>query len=191
MFAAPKTANLPTDKITPTNDSPNVDPPIGASLGDEQNESKIIQTTDNPSSDEEPKQSTNEQNPENIVDKPTSADPKNEVIRKTKTTTEVAKNKEAKGFIGFKVPNEMKEELEDIAQEFAYLARKKYGLKIKDDSSSILRAFLKLGMSCFTEKLRHKTLQEFDPESTVEDEISQQLLAIMRIHKVEIDEIDF
>lgn len=201
MFAAPRTVNSPTPDIaTPTNnplkvdppmvDPPIVDPPISSSVlidpidkTEDKNNPIITQSTDNPS---------NEKKTDNVtMDKPTPVPPKKEVIQKKKTTDETAKNKEAKGYIGFRVSNEMKQELEDIAQDFAYLARKKYGLKIKDDSSSILRAFLVLGMSCFTEMVRHKTLQEYDPESTLEEEVAQQLLAIMRIHKVEIDEIDF
>jgi len=85
----------------------------------------------------------------------------------------------------------MKEALEDMAKDFAYLARKEYGIKIKDDTSSIQRAFLILGMSCFTEKVRHKVLKEYDNESEMEDEVSQQLIALMRVHKVEIDDVDF
>ena len=50
---------------------------------------------------------------------------------------------------------------------------------------------LLLGMSCFTEKVRHKALQEYDPESPMQDEVPQQLLALMRIHNVEINDIDF
>jgi len=85
----------------------------------------------------------------------------------------------------------MKNPLEDMAKDFAYLARKEYGIKIKDDASSIQRAFLILGMSCFTEKVRHKILQEYDNDSLMQDEVSQKLLELMRIHNVEIDDIEF
>lgn len=199
MFAAPKTVNLPTDNpATPTSNSPNIDPLISSSLPinpidetEEKNDPLVTQGTNNPSN-EKLEQLSNEQEIDNVaMDKPSSVPPKNEVTQKKKTTTDMPESKETKGYIGFKVNSKIKEDLEELAKDFAYLARKQYGLKIKDDSSSILRAFLILGMSCFTEKVRHKTLQEYDPESTVEDEISQQLLAIMRIHKVEIDEIDF
>ena len=104
---------------------------------------------------------------------------------------EIPTLKESKVFIGCRVSKEMKNALEDMSKDFAYLARKKYGLKIKDDISSIQRAFLLLGMSCFTEKVRHKTLQGYDSESSMQDEVSQQLLALMRMHKVEIDDLDF
>jgi len=105
--------------------------------------------------------------------------------------TETPTLKESKVFIGCRVSKEMKNALEDMSKDFAYLARKKYGLKIKDDISSIQRAFLLLGMSCFTEKLRQKTLQDYDSESSMQDEVSQQLLALMRMNKVEIDDLDF
>ena len=46
-------------------------------------------------------------------------------------------------------------------------------------------------MNCFTEKIRHKILQDYDDESLMQDEVSKQLLALMRSHNVEIDDIDF
>ena len=125
---------------------------------------------------------------EKVADKPTP--PKNDVIKKEKDA-EASKFKGPKVYIGCRVSNEMKNALEDMAKDFAYLARKEYGLKIKDDSSSIQRAFLILGMSCFTEMVRHKILQEYDNESIMQDEVSQQLLSLMRLHSVEIDDIDF
>ena len=123
-----------------------------------------------------------------VADKPTP--PENDVTNKAKAVA-ASKVDGPKAHIGCRVSNEMKNALEDIAKDFAYLARKEYGIKIKDDASSIQRAFLILGMNCFTEAVRHKILQEYDNESLMQDEVSQQLLALMRIHKVEIDDIDF
>jgi hypothetical protein len=123
-----------------------------------------------------------------IVATPTP--PKNNLSKKIKDP-DASKFKGPNVHIGCRVSNEMKNAIEDMAKDFAYLARKEYGLKIKDDCSSIQRAFLILGMNCFTEKIRHKILQEYDNESLMQDEVSEQLLALMRIHKVEIDDVDF
>jgi len=103
---------------------------------------------------------------------------------------ETPKLKEARIYLGCRVSPEMKNAIEDMSRDFVYTARKEYGIKIKDDTSSMQRAFLLIGMSCFTEAMRHKTLQEYDSESLMQDEISHQLLALMRIHKIEIDDID-
>lgn len=135
-----------------------------------------------------PKPPIKQRNKKKVVDKPTSSE--NEVIKKVRSV-ETSKFDGPKVHIGCRVSNEMKNALEDMAKDFAYLARKEYGLKIKDDASSIQRAFLILGMNCFTETVRHKILQEYDNESLMQDEVSQQLLALMRIHNVDIDDIDF
>lgn len=123
-----------------------------------------------------------------VVAKPTHPD-HGVIINEEETETPPLK--ESKVYIGCRVSKEMKEALEDLSKDFSYLARKKYGLKIKDDISSIQRAFILLGMSCFTEEVRHKTLQDYDSESSMQDEVSEQLLALMRMHKVEIDDMDF
>lgn len=144
--------------------------------------------TDSPLKDPLPKTPIKDKKEKKVVDKPTP--PENKVIKKEKDT-EASKFKGPNVHIGCRVSNEMKDAIEDMAKDFAYLARKEYGLKIKDDCSSIQRAFLILGMNCFTEKVRHKILKEYDNESPMQDEVSEQLLALMRIHKVEIDDIDF
>ncbi|TGE31132.1 hypothetical protein [Desulfosporosinus sp. Sb-LF] len=196
MFAAPKSANSSSgDPVAAQSEAPPMEDEIKAhaipiDLIDEKTddmfkaeEQNIIQTIpdlDNPLAIEN-------------VTKPKAkgkAKPKNDVIKKEKDV-EASIFKGPKVYIGCRVSNEMKDALDEMAKDFAYLARKEYGLKIKDDSSSIQRAFLILGMSCFTEKVRHKTLQEYDKESPMQDEVSQQLLALMRIHKVQIDDIDF
>jgi len=118
-----------------------------------------------------------------------SVQPENHVIDH-EVAGETPKLKEAKIYLGCRVSPEMKNAIEDMSRDFVYVARKEYGIKIKDDTSSMQRAFLLLGMSCFTEAMRHKTLQEYDSESLMQDEISHQLLALMRIHKIEIDDID-
>ena len=125
---------------------------------------------------------------ETVIVKPTPSE--NSVTKKAKVT-EATKFIGPNVHIGCRVSNEMKNAIEDMAKDFAYLARKEYGLKIKDDCSSIQRAFLILGMNCFTEKIRHKILQDYDDESLMQDEVSKQLLALMRSHNVEIDDIDF
>lgn len=204
MFAAPKTADLvPDDPATP------VAPIADINLkGDEMKEIPLeifevkiddIIKAEDPINDhqiindiplmESPsKPPIKKKGEKKVVDKPTP--PENEVIKKEKDA-ETTKFIGPKVYIGCRVSNEMKNTLENMAKDFAYLARKEYGLKIKDDSSSIQRAFLLLGMSCFTEKVRHKALQEYDPESPMQEEVSQQLLALMRIHNVEINDIDF
>ena len=204
MFAAPKTADLVTEDlvalIAPKADVPqkgNIDKGIPLEVievkiddiinaDDPINDPQII--TDSPHVTPDSKPPTKNKKEKKVADRPTP--PKNKVISKNKDP-EVAKFKGSNIHIGFRVSNEMKEALEDMARDFAYLARKEYGIKIKDDTSSIQRAFLVLGMSCFTEKLRHKVLKEYDNESEMEDEVSQQLIALMRLHKVEIDDIDF
>ena len=204
MFAAPKTADLvPDDPAAPV--APIADIHLN---GDEMKEIPLevigekiedIINAEDPINDhqiindiplmESPsKPPIKKKGEKKVVDKPTP--PENDVIKKEKDA-ETTKFIGPKVYIGCRVSNEMKNTLENMAKDFAYLARKEYGLKIKDDSSSIQRAFLLLGMSCFTEKVRHKALQEYDPESPMQEEVSQQLLALMRIHKVEINDIDF
>lgn len=114
-------------------------------------------------------------------------DDQKKIDTNTEKFTETTKSKEV---ISCRTSIEMKNSLEDMAKDFAYLARKKYGIKIKDDTSSIIRAFLLLGMSCFTENIQHQILQEFDAETPLQQEISQKLLSLMKIYNVEIDEID-
>lgn len=116
--------------------------------------------------------------------------PQEKVIKKNKNPKTI-KFQGPKVHLGCRVSNEMKDSIEDMAKDFAYLARKEYGIKIKDSCSSIQRAFLLLGMSCFTENVRHKVLKGYDNESEMEDEVLQQLIALMRIHKVAIDDMDF
>ena len=202
MFTPPKTADLvtgnpaaPADIPMPLKEDETKEIPgevIEANMDD------IIKTedqinnnqtvTDSPLIKSLSKPPFEEKKDKKVVAKPTP--PENDELKKSKDT-EASKFQGPKVYIGCRVSNEMKNELENMAKDFAYLARKEYGLKIKDDSSSIQRAFLLLGMSCFTEKIRHKTLQEYDSESPMQDEVSQQLLALMRIHNVEIDDIDF
>lgn len=196
MFAPPKTTDFssgaplaPEEKIPPTENVPggSTIPPVEI----EENLDEMIKVEDTantqiPVSDNPLKN----QKTETKVDKPIPSVPENETIQKERNP-EVAKIKEPPVYIGCRVSNQMKADLEDMAKDFAYLARKKYGLKIKDDSSSIQRAFLILGMSCFTDKIRHKILQEYDNESLMQDEVTQQLIALMRKHDVEIDDIDF
>ena len=179
MFDAPKTANA-GDPATPTETPLKEDEIKNMPIDKVEEKTNEIPVLDNP---------LNEQKTETKVDEPTPPIPKKDIIKKEKDA-EAAKTKEPKVYIGCRVSNEMKNALEDMAKDFAYLARKIYGLKIKDDSSSIQRAFLLLGMSCFTEKVRHKILQEYDNESLMQDEVSQQLLALMKIHNLEIDDID-
>jgi len=204
MFAAPKTADLPAGSPTapaeePIKEEETKEPNDPIDLTEEKIvdiiKAEDVQKEIDPVSENiliEPlvKPSTAKKTKATNKDKPTSPDPESDVNKKEKDA-DVPKLKESKVYIGCRVSNEMKNALEAMAKDFAYLARKNYGLKIKDDSSSIQRAFLLLGMSCFTEKVRHKALQEYDPESPMQDEVSQQLLALMRIHKVEIDDIDF
>jgi len=123
-----------------------------------------------------------------VSDKPMA--PQDKVIKQTKKPKAI-KFEGPKVHLGCRVSNEMKDAIEDMAKDFAYLARKEYGIKIKDSCSSIQRAFLLLGMSCFTENVRHKVLKGYDNESEMEDEVLQQLIALMRIHNVEIDDMDF
>ena len=204
MFAAPKTADLvpddPAAPVAPIADinlkgdemkeiplevfEVKIDDIINAE--DPINDHQII--NDIPLMESPSKPPIKKKGEKKVVDKPTP--PENDVIKKEKDA-ETTKFIGPKVYIGCRVSNEMKNTLENMAKDFAYLARKEYGLKIKDDSSSIQRAFLLLGMSCFTEKVRHKALQEYDPESPMQEEVSQQLLALMRIHKVEINDIDF
>jgi len=146
------------------------------------------EVTESPLIESLPKPPTKQKMDKKVVAKPTP--PENKVIKKEKVA-EASKFIGPNVHIGCRVSNEMKNAIEDMAKDFAYLARKEYGLKIKDDCSSIQRAFLILGMNCFTEKIRHKILQEYDSESPMQNEVSEQLLALMRIHKVEIDDIDF
>jgi hypothetical protein len=207
MFAAPKTADLvpdgPTVPVSPKEDAP--------LKGDQMKEiplevievkiDDIIKTeghikndsvnSDSPflESDSKPSIKGKEVKKEKKIDA-TPTPPENDVSKKIKDA-DASKFKGPNVHIGCRVSNEMKDAIEDMAKDFAYLARKEYGLKIKDDCSSIQRAFLILGMNCFTEKIRHKILQEYDNESLMQDEVSEQLLALMRIHKVEIDDIDF
>ena len=201
MFPAPKTAAVVSDDPivpvvpnTPLKENQIKDIPIEV-IEVEMDEigttvpvidSKIILDIPLEASDSKPP--TKNKREKKVVDKPTP--PKDKVLKKSKDS-DAAKFKGSNIHIGFRVSNEMKEALEDMAKDFAYLARKEYGIKIKDDTSSIQRAFLILGMSCFTEKVRHKVLKEYDNESEMEDEVSQQLIALMRVHKVEIDDIDF
>jgi len=204
MFAAPKTADLvPDDPAAPVAPIADINlkgdemkeiplEVIGEKIDDNIktedpiNDHQII--NDIPLMESSSKPPIKKKGEKKVVDKPTP--PENEVIKKEKDA-ETTKFIGPKVYIGCRVSNEMKNTLENMAKDFAYLARKEYGLKIKDDSSSIQRAFLLLGMSCFTEKVRHKALQEYDPESPMQDEVSQQLLALMRIHNVEINDIDF
>jgi len=193
MFSAPKTANSPAgNPDAPANIPPKedvlTDPIVPIDLIEDNKSLPVLDNLPNETLEKPLHDQKTES--EIVVDKPSPLIPENRIIKKEKVS-ETAKIKDSKGYIGFRVSSEMKDDLEEMAKDFAYLARKEYGLKIKDDSSSILRAFLFLGMSCFTEKVRHKTLQEYDKESTIQDEVSQQLLAIMRIHNVEIDDIDF
>jgi len=200
MFATPKTANVVTVDPTvvpveaPAKEDEIYEIPIEVI---EEKIDDIIQPEDPITNIEEvvdspplieslPKPPIKQKNKKN-VDKPTP--PKSDVIIKEKAS-EASNYKAPKVYIGCRVSPEMKNELEDMAKDFAYLARKEYGLKIKDDSSSIQRAFLILGMSCFTEMVRHKILKEYDNESLMQDEVLQQLLALMRVHNVDINDID-
>ena len=201
MFAPPKTADIvPGDPAAPVEiplkEDETKEIPIeiievkidDINKTESQANNNQVQTESPLLNESLPKPLIKEKKDKKVVVKPPPLE--NDVI-KNEEATEATKLKESKVYIGCRVSNEMKNELEDMAKDFAYLARKKYGLKIKDDSSSIQRAFLILGMSCFTEKIRHKTLQEYDSESPMQDEVLQQLLALMRVHKVEIDDIDF
>ena len=195
MFAPPKTADIvPGDPAAPVEIPPKEDEAKETSLEVIEVEiDNIINTeatmkTDSPLKDPIPKPPIKEKKDKKVVAKPTPLE--NAVINKVKVA-EASKFIGPNVHIGCRVSNEMKNAIEDMAKDFAYLARKEYGLKIKDDCSSIQRAFLILGMNCFTEKIRHKILKEYDSESPMQDEVSEQLLALMRIHKVEIDDIDF
>jgi len=201
MFAAPKTADLVTDDPASSVEIPLKDEIkeipleiIEVALDDiiktegQINNNQIVSAPLIESGSKPPIKEKKMKKEKKVVAKPTP--PENDVIE-NEEDVETPKLKDSKVYIGCRVSNEMKNALEDIAKDFAYLARKEYGLKIKDDCSSIQRAFLLLGMSCFTEMVRRKTLQEYDSESPMQDEVSQQLLALMRIHKVEIDDMDF
>lgn len=197
MFAPPKTADLVTsDPLTlPLKKDETKEIPLDVievtiddiiKTEDQVNSNQIV--TDPPLIEPLSKPSIQEKKDKKVSDKPISHE--NSVTKKAKVT-EASKFIGPNVHIGCRVSNEMKNAIEDMAKDFAYLARKEYGLKIKDDCSSIQRAFLILGMNCFTEKIRHKILQDYDHESLMQDEVSKQLLALMRIHNVEIDDIDF
>ena len=199
MFAAPKTANLPTEgqAVAPPEVPPKKDvievPATSIDLIEEKTDKplsaekqtiiQIMPDSDNPPATEKVSKPQDK-------GKEKAKQPKVDVINKVKDT-EATKFKGPTVHLGCRVSNEMKNALDDMAKDFAYLARKEYGIKIKDDASSIQRAFLILGMSCFTEKVRHKILQEYDHESLMQDEVAQKLLELMRIHNVEIDDMDF
>ena len=202
MFPAPKTtAIVVDDPIAPV--TPNTHTPLKENqiedipleiieveideigTNDPIQDSKII--LDSPvASDSKPP--TKNKREKKVVDKATP--PQDKVMNKTKNPKAI-KFEGPNVHLGCRVSNEMKDSIEDMAKDFAYLARKEYGIKIKDSCSSIQRAFLLLGMSCFTENVRHKVLKGYDHESEMEDEVLQQLIALMRIHKVEIDDMDF
>jgi len=195
MFAPPKTADLvsgdpaaPVEIPLKEDDAKETPLEIIEVKIDDIIKTEATMKTDSPLKDPLPKPPIKDKKDKKVVAKPTP--PENEVINKVKVA-EAAKFIGPNVHIGCRVSNEMKNAIEDMAKDFAYLARKEYGLKIKDDCSSIQRAFLILGMSCFTEKVRHKILKEYDSESPMQDEVSEQLLALMRIHKVEIDDLDF
>jgi len=200
MFAPPKTANLPTEgqalvppEVPPKEDviavpatpidliEEKMDKPL---IAEEQTLIQIIPDSDNLPATEKETQKPQGEGKDGVKQ------PKVDVINQAKDN-EASKFKGPTVHLGCRVSNEMKNALDDMAKDFAYLARKEYGIKIKDDASSIQRAFLILGMSCFTEKVRHKILQEYDNESLMQDEVSQKLLELMRIHNVEIDDMDF
>ena len=201
MFAPPKTADLVTGdpaaapEETPLKEEKIIEIPVEAieeksddtiQLEDPITKNEVV--ADPPLIEVLPEPAIKQKKAKKVADKPTPPD--NDVTNKAKAVA-ASKFDGPKVHIGCRVSNEMKNALEDIAKDFAYLARKEYGIKIKDDASSIQRAFLILGMNCFTETVRRKILQEYDNESLMQDEVSQQLLALMRIHKVEIDDIDF
>ena len=204
MFAPPKTADLVADASAAPAEGPIKED--GSIIHFELIEEKIVDTiktedlniiqivpeqsltesvSDSPHVELSIEQNTKRKNKDKST--PSVAE---KVITKKEKDAEASKAKGSTVFIGCRVSLEMKNALEGMAKDFAYLARKEYDLHIKDDSSSIQRAFLLLGMSCFTEKFRHKTLQEYDNESPMQDEVLQQLLALMRTHKIEIDDID-
>ena len=200
MFAPPKTADLVTgDPVAPVAiplmQDETIEIPIDVievtiddiiTTEDQVNNNQLV--TDSPLVESLAKPSIKEKKDKKGIAQPTP--PENSVTKKAKVT-EASKFIGPNVHIGCRVSNEMKNAIEDMAKDFAYLARKEYGLKIKDDCSSIQRAFLILGMNCFTEKIRHKILQDYDDESLMQDEVSKQLLALMRSHNVEIDDIDF
>lgn len=200
MFAPPKTAELVTsDPVAPvaiplmqdeTKEIPLevIEVTIEEMIKTEGQVNNHQLVTDSSLSEPLAKPSSKEKKDKKVIAKPTL--PENSVSKKAKAT-EASKFIGPNVHIGCRVSNEMKNAIEDMAKDFAYLARKEYGLKIKDDCSSIQRAFLILGMNCFTEKIRHKILQDYDNESLMQDEVSKQLLALMKTHKVEIDDIDF
>lgn len=203
MFAAPKTADVATDDLVApivlTEDAPQkgnkeIDIPLellevkieDIIKANDPIDSKILETSSPVETNSKPPSKNKRE--KKVVDKP--APPQDKVINRVKNS-KATKFQGPKVHIGCRVSNEMKDSIEDMAKDFAYLARKEYGIKIKDSCSSIQRAFLLLGMSCFTESVRHKVLKGYDNESEMEDEVLQQLIALMRIHKVEIDDMDF
>ena len=194
MFAAPKTADVVTEDPIPPVESPPKEEikeipfeVIGEKIDDiTKFEGQIA--TDLPHIESHSKPPIKQKKEKKVVAKPTQ--PENDAIKKVKAV-KTSQFEGPKVHIGCRVSNEMKNAIEDMAKDFAYLARKEYGLKIKDDASFIQRAFLILGMSCFTESIRHKILQDYDNESLLQDEVSQQLLALMKIHNVKVDDMDF